>query len=234
MRSAKHQQALEALASVTDSRAAGPAGQSDLPVLPALTTLLPGLRRGQVVGVDGPGLLPLALLAGASQDGSWCGIVGWPECGLVSAADVGCEPSRLLLVDEPGERWADVTATLLEAVDVVLLHPPRRTPVNLIRRLVALARTAGSALIVTDTWEGASTRLYVESSLWVGVEQGHGHLQGRRVKVSASGRATGARPRSAWLWMPGADGSVSSAELAAVPAPSPSHDHEDLSPHIAS
>src|ERR1019366_5822042 len=79
-----------------------------LPVLPAQRDLFPygGLQRGSVVAVPGSGLLSLAIAAGAS------------------AAGVGVEPSRLLLVAEPGRRWPQVTAALLDGCEMVLLRPP--------------------------------------------------------------------------------------------------------------
>lgn len=195
-----------------------------LPVLPALRSLLPGLRRGQVAQVDGVGALALALLAGASQAGAWCGVVGMPECGVLAAVGMGCQAERMLMVNEPGDRWVDVVAVLLEAVDVVLVRPPAkaggspaRLPSPVARRLAGVARAAGSCLVVAGPWEGAMLRLRVASSLWVGVDQGVGHLRGRRAKVTASGRGgDGGRPRSAWLWLPGPDGSVANADLVAV------------------
>lgn len=188
-----------------------------LPVLSPLRPVLPGLRRGQVVQVDGVGALAYALMAGASAAGSWCAVVGVPEFGVPSAAAMGCEPERLLLVDEPGERWVDAVAVLLEAVDVVLVRPPARPPSPVVRRLAAVARTSGSCLLVAGEWEGAMTRVRVASSLWTGLGAGHGHLRGRRVNVVAQGRgAAGGRPRSVWVWLPGPDGSVSPAGLVSV------------------
>lgn len=194
-----------------------------LPVLPALRPLLPGLRRGHVVEVDTPGALALAVLAGASASGAWCGVVGLPDFGVLAAAGMGCDLERLLLVDDPGERWVEVVAALLEGVEVVLVRPPTpgtsRPPVGVVRRLTALARKAGSCLVSVGPWEGSSARLRVASSLWTGLEQGHGQLRGRRVKVEARGRgADGGRGRSAWLWLPGPDGTVSTADLVSVAA----------------
>ncbi|WP_216853503.1 hypothetical protein [Phytoactinopolyspora halotolerans] len=216
MVAARRQRAAAALASVVDAQIEPVREDPGLPVLPALHGLLPGLRRGQVVEVDGTGALALALLAAPSQDGSWCGVVRMPELGVAAAAELGCNIDRLLLVDEPGERWVDVTAALLESADVVLLQPPARPPTGVVRRLVALARKSGSALVVAGGWEGSSLRLKVESSSWSGIDQGHGRLRSRRVKVVASGRMVGGRPRTAWLWLPGPDGSVSNADLASV------------------
>jgi len=193
-----------------------------IPVLPALSGLLPGgLPRGQVVVVDAIGALPLALIAGAIPTGAvgadrWCAIVGVPELGVLAAAGMGADLDRMLLVDKPGERWPEVVAALLPAVEVVLVQPPARPASGVVRRLTALARQHGAVLIVAGAWEGARVRLQVTSSLWIGLGDGHGHLRARRVKVVADGRGAGVRSRSAWLWLPGADGRVAAADLAAV------------------
>lgn len=193
-----------------------------LPVLPPLRGLLPGLWRGQVVAVDGPGALPLALVAGAVPAGvssadRWCGVVGLPEVGVLAAAGMGADLDRLLLADRPGERWADVVAALLPAAEVVLVRPPAPPPAAVSRRLLGLARQHGAALVSVGSWEGAHLRLRVATSVWTGLGDGHGHLLGRRVKVVAEGRGAGGRPRSSWLWLPGPDGTISGADLRPVP-----------------
>lgn len=199
-----------------------PAG---LPVLPALERLLPGgLPLGQAVTVDGVGALPLALIAGAvaarrpTEPGPehWCAVVGLPDAGVLAAAEMGADLDRILLVDEPGERWAEIVATLVTAVDVVLMRPPSPPPAGTVRRLMALARRHGVALVVVGGWDSAAFRLQVTASLWTGLGDGHGHLRGRRVQVVADGRGAGRRPRSAWLWLPGPDGTVAPADLEAV------------------
>lgn len=185
-----------------------------LPVLPALRGLLPGLRRGQAVSVDEVGALVTALVAGASEGGAWCAVVGLPECGVLAAAGSGVSLDRLLLVDEPGQRWAEVVAILLGAVEVVVLRPPARPSVTEVRRLTAFARRHGSVLVVAGVpWEGAQARLRVASSVWTGLGSGHGHLRGRRAQVVAEGKGP---PRTEWLWLPGPDGSVTGAGLAEV------------------
>src|ERR1700739_4978229 len=104
----------------------GLAGSGTLPVLPALRELLPrgGLARGSVVSVAEFGLLALALVAGASADGAWCGIAGVPEAGVLAAAGLGLDPERTLLVPDPGEGWPQVVASLLDGCELVLLRPP--------------------------------------------------------------------------------------------------------------
>lgn len=183
-------------------------------MLPALRGLLPGLRRGQVVSVDEVGALATALVAGVSENGAWCAVVGLPECGVLAAARCGVSLDRLMLVDEPGERWAEVVAILLGAVEVVMLRPPARPSVTEMRRLSAFARRHGAVLVVAGVpWEGAQVRLRVASSVWTGLGDGHGHLRSRRVQVVAEGKG---RPRAEWLWLPGPDGAVTPAGLAAV------------------
>src|SRR4051812_28950180 len=114
-------------------------GEDVVPVVPPLAGLFPdgGLRRGSVVSVPEAGSLPLALAAGASAAGGWCAAVGMPEVGVVAAAGMGVDLDRLLLVDEPGERWAEVAAALLDGVEMVLLRPPGRPSAGVVRRLTA-------------------------------------------------------------------------------------------------
>ncbi|MEU9017874.1 hypothetical protein [Actinomadura sp. NPDC048394] len=195
-----------------------------VPVLPALRPVIPGgLRPGSVTGLDGPGAasLALALVAGVSRHGGedgaggWCGIVGVPSFGVVAAAGMGAEPERLLLVDDPGDRWPDVVAALAEAVELVLLCPPERPGAAAVRRLSALARKHGCVLALTGPfardWPGVRLRLRLDGAAWEGVGDGHGRLRGRRVRVVAEGRDAPGRGRRADLWLPAADGTVEPA-----------------------
>ncbi len=183
-----------------------------LPVLPALRSVLSGLRRGQVVSVDG-GSLATTLAAGVSADGGWCAAVGMSDLGVLAAVAMGVDPQRLLLVDEPGERWPEVVAAMLGAVELVLLRPPVPPSAVQVRRLTAHARRHGAVLVTTGPWEGAQLRLRVASSLWTGLSDGHGHLRGRRVQVVVEGKGP---PRRAWLWLPGPDGAIGPADLVPV------------------
>lgn len=191
-----------------------------MPVLPALRAVVPGggLRPGSVVGVQGPGSgsLGLALVAGVSRHGGWCAAVGLPEFGVLAAAGMGAEPERLLLVDDPGDRWGDVVAALIEAVDLILIRPPERPGPAIVRRLGALARKHGCVLTVTGSaaraWDGAQLRLHIDRSEWTGLGDGHGHLHGRRARITAEGRGAAGPARGTWVWMPGPDGTVSTVE----------------------
>src|SRR6204780_2788209 len=103
-------------------------GTGMLPALPALCDLLPrgGLARGSVLAVPELGLLCLALAAGASAAGAWCGIAGVPEAGLAAAVGTGLDVERTLLVPDPGQAWAQVVASLLDGCELVLLRLPPR------------------------------------------------------------------------------------------------------------
>src|SRR5215470_7663739 len=186
-----------------------------LPVLPALRELLPGgLRRGTVVAVGGWGLLCLAVAAGA-----WCAAVGLPHLGVAAAAEAGLDPGRLLLVPDPGARWPQVVASLLDGCELILLRPPGRPSAQVRTRLAATLRRCGGVLVAAGGWEGAQARLLVARQEWAGIGAGHGRLRARRVQVVADGRGVAARSLTRWLWLPGPDGSVDSADRLTTPAP---------------
>jgi hypothetical protein len=197
-------------------------GAADVPVLPALRSLIPGgaLRRGGVLTVgdrvrprgDGPSYLALALAAGASAGGAWCAVVGLPAFGIAAASGMGADLGRFLMVDEPGERWAEAVAVLAGAVDLVLVRPPRRPGGEQVRRIGArirrTVRQRGAVLVVAGEWPGADLRLRLTEAAWSGLGEGTGHLTGRRVTIAADGRGAAGRERTARLWMPAADGAV--------------------------
>ena len=184
-----------------------------LPVVGALAPLLPGggLARGSVVAIQQSGLLCLALMAAASQQGMWCAAAGLPDLGMLAAVGTGVEPGRMMLVPEPGQRWAEVTATILDACEVVLLRPRGHVPAQARRRLETAARRSGAALIVAGTWDGAPVRLRVARQQWDGIGDGYGRLRARRAEVVAEGRGAATQPRSRWLWLPGPDGKITAA-----------------------
>jgi hypothetical protein len=204
-----------------------------LPLLPDLTALLPGggLQRGAVVTVDsgdgrpgdpnggragrsggGASTLAFALLAAASAAGSWCAAVGTGDPGILAIAELGVDLDHLALVPWPGSQWPEVTAAVLDDMDVVLVCPPGRVRPTVARRLVARARQRRAVLVVQagpGTWpEGPDVRLSVTGGMWEGVDRGHGHLRGRHVEVTASGRRSAIRGVRTGLWLPTASGAV--------------------------
>jgi hypothetical protein len=198
-----------------------PSGARDsgtLPVLPALRELLPrgGLAHGSVVAVAEFGLLCLALAAGASAAGAWCGIAGLPEAGMVAAAGLGLDAERILLVPDPGLAWPQVTASLLDGCELVLLRPPEQATAQTRRRLEATLRRGRGVLLVAGDWPAAQVRLQVITRRWTGLGDGHGRLRACRAEVRADGRGAGTAPRTRWLWLPAEDGTVTAVGPADV------------------
>ncbi len=195
-----------------------------LPVLPALERLLPGagLRRGATVsvgaaaGVGGATSLALALMAQASQAGSWVAAVGVPSLGLVAADELGVALERLVLVAAPErDAWGGVVAALIDGFDVVVLQAGRGgVRAADARRLVARARERGAVLVQLGTgWpDGADLQLEVTQARWEGLDAGHGHLQARKVRVVRGGRGEAAQPRHLDLWLPAPSGELATSE----------------------
>ncbi|MDQ6838190.1 MAG: hypothetical protein M3137_07650 [Actinomycetota bacterium] len=191
--------------------------QRRLEVPDALATLLPhgGPRRGTTVGIGAgpvPGeiTLALSLISAASHAGRWVSLVGVPAMGPVAAAQLGVVLERLVLVAQPAQQWAVVTAALLESMDVVVVRPPGRVRPADARRLTARTREREAVLVVLGNgWpEGVDLRLTVTRGAWEGLEDGHGLLRARRAEVTVSGRRAGASGRRRWLWLPGPNGRV--------------------------
>jgi hypothetical protein len=184
-----------------------------LPVLPELAGLLPatGLRRGSTVAVHGSTSLLLALLAEATASGSWAAVVGVPTLGLVAAAELGVEVSRLALVPRPGVEFASVTAALLDGIDLVAVGAGQVNP-QVARRLSARARHRGAVLLSFGAWPGAELELQCGPAEWAGLENGYGHLREREVVVHTRGRGSAARPLRAGLLLPGPAGRIARSD----------------------
>lgn len=174
-----------------------------IPTHPAIARLLPGggLKEGATYSVDQSATLVMALLAGPSAAGSWCGVIGVPEFGVEAAAHFGIDLERLVLVPRPGEQWLGVTAAIADVVGVVVTRPPTRASDSSIARLSARLRQRGATLIVLGPWPQSEAMLSLSDSSWSGIGQGNGHLSARQATVTVSSRA-GGRPRSARLWLP--------------------------------
>jgi hypothetical protein len=183
-----------------------------LPVVPALAGLLPdtGLRRGSTVAVHGGTSLLLALLAAATEAGSWAAVVGMPSLGIAAAAEYGVDVTRLALVPRPGAELPAVVAALLDGVDLVVVQP-ETVPAAVARRLSARARHRGAVLLSSGAWPAADVELSCRRSPWSGPSSGYGHLQSRQVQVRSHGRGAAARPQTATLHLPSPDGQVTQA-----------------------
>ena len=174
-----------------------------IPTHPAIAALLPGggLKQGATYSVAHSVTLLMALLAGPSAAGSWCGVVGVPEFGIEAASSFGIDLDRLVLVPSPGDQWLAVTAAIADVMSVVVTRPPKQASDSSLSRLAARLRQRGSTLLVLGTWPHSEAMLSLSQSSWGGIGGGHGHLIARQATVTVSSRL-GERPRSARLWLP--------------------------------
>jgi hypothetical protein len=157
------------------------------------------LQTGSSYGVDSSSLA-MALMAGPSADGAWCGVVGSAEFGLEAAAAAGVDLRRTILVPAPGEAWLEVTAALIDVLGVVVVAAPSEISGKDVSRISARLRQRGSVLIAYGDWPRCDARVSLRDAEWVGLGQGHGHLQARRVTVEV--RRGTAPARTGRLWLP--------------------------------
>ena len=192
-----------------------------LPVVAPLAGLLPagGLRRGSTMAVapgTGATALLTALLARASAEGAWAGVVGRPELGLVAAAEAGIALERLALVPYPGDDLVAVAAALLDGLDLVAVAVPERGMRAADRqRLAARARQRGAVLLPLGPWPRADAELACTRVRWQGVggsaldggvHGGAGRLCARRVHLRLRGRGVAPGGRDTRLLLPGPAG----------------------------
>lgn len=164
---------------------------------PALAGLLQ-LQTGASYSVDSMSLA-ITLMAGPSADGAWCGVVGSAELGLEAAAAAGVELRRTILVPDPGESWLEVTAALIDVLGVVVLRAPSQVGAKDVSRVAARLRQRGAVLIVHGEWPRSDARVSLRDPAWIGLGQGHGHLQARQVTVEVRRGTAPARTRRLWL-----------------------------------
>ncbi len=160
------------------------------------------LRPGQILGLVGhPGLgltrLAFSLLSASHRPGpvALLDARGW-LCPT-AAWEAGLSPDRIVVVRcDDAVRWAQVVATLCEGIQVVYAEVPAGIKEPLLRRLGALVRSRGTALMLRplrgDLPAGLShLRLEARRVRWEGPDAGHGRLERRRLELVASGKAVG-------------------------------------------
>jgi hypothetical protein len=139
-----------------------PTGESLLAVPDALAEALPaGLPKGTVAVLSGARSLPVGLAAAVSAAGGHVAVVGMPGFGLLAAAEMGADLSRLAVIPQPGSDPVEVAAVLMDGMDLVVLGLAGRcVPATRSRAVVARARQRGCTLLVTGgQWQGASMRM---------------------------------------------------------------------------
>lgn len=179
--------------------------------------------RGQTVACVGTAAMScaLALAAAATQTGSWAGVVGVPQVGVVAAQHLGVVLERTVFIALPttttsGERpdLVGALSALVDGVDVVITA--RRMIASLsssvVRRLQVRVQSRGAVLVIIGDPGTTSVDLRVSAraQYWQGIGAGHGHLRRRLVALELDGRRCG-RPRRHSVWLPGDDGGLSDA-----------------------
>ena len=158
--------------------------ERSLPVLPSLRRLLPGgLRPGAAYSIQGSMSLAMALLAGPSLDGSWCGVAGLPDFGVEAAAGFGIALDRLVLVPDPGASWSPVIAAMADVLSVVLACAPGKVAPAEAARLGARLRERSSTLLVLGPWPQSEAVLQVNGYEWAGLGEGHGHFARQELEL---------------------------------------------------
>ena len=174
-----------------------PDSESLLAVPDALAELFPaGLPKGAVAVLSGARSLPVGMAASVSAAGGHVAVVGLPDFGLLAAAEMGADLSRLAVIPHPGADPVEVAAVLMDGMDLVVLGLAGRcVPATRSRAVVARARQRGCTLLVTDgQWQGASMRMDArvcgyEITGGPGVPvPGCGRISRVRVSVRARGR----------------------------------------------
>lgn len=139
-----------------------PDSETQLALPPWLADLLPApVPRGTVAVLSGARSLLLSMVAAVTAAGGNAAIVGQPDIGLLAAAEMGADLSRLAVIPDPGTDPVEVAAVLVDGMDLVVLGLGGcRVPPSRARAVVARARNKGCTLLVTGgDWQGAPTRL---------------------------------------------------------------------------
>lgn len=166
---------------------------------PPLAAVLPygGVPRGSVVSVGssapgGGGATSLLLALLAASPGAWAAVVGMPDLGVLAAAEMGVDLTRLGIIPEPGPELLQVLSVLADGVDVIATAPPTGLPPARQRVLTGRLRQSGAVLLVAGRWPGADLVLTVQEVRWSGMGQGFGRLRDRELDVLVAGRRAGA------------------------------------------
>ncbi len=176
-----------------------PESESRLALPQWLADSLPvALPRGSVAVLSGARSLLLGMVAAVTAAGGNAAIVGQPDIGLLAAAEMGADMSRLAVIPDPGTDPVEVAGVLVDGMDLVVLGlGGRKVPQARARAVMARARNKGCTLLVTDgDWQGAPTRLAARVcgyEITAGGRPGFGRISRVRLQVSGvcAGRTIG-------------------------------------------
>ena len=174
------------------------AGERTLPVADEFADLFPerGLVRGRTIVCSGQAAtsLALALVAPAVAAGSWLAAIDVPTIGLDAASEFGIALERVVAVrtgaDREAGRWSDVVAAAADGFDLLITRVPADVSPTVLRKIATRLRQRGAVMLVLDDPGALSCDGVLDADItqWVGLGDGHGHLQQRQLVVEASGR----------------------------------------------
>lgn len=175
-----------------------PTSESLLSIPESLAEMVPGgLPRGEVAVLSGAGSLPVSMAAAATAAGGHVAIVGLPDLGLLAAAEMGADLSRIAVIPDPGTDPVEVAAVLMDGMDLVLLGlGGRSVSATRARAVVARARQRGCTLLVMrGTWPGSAIRLAarlhgyeIAGGCPGAAVSGHGRISRVRLSMCRGGR----------------------------------------------
>ena len=177
------------------------ASERMLPVAESFAGLFPerGLVRGRTLGCTGRAAtsLALALAAPAVAAGSWLAAIDVPTIGLDAASEFGIALERVVAVCAGASHWPDVVAAAADGFDLLIVRVPSDASPSALRKVATRVRQRDVVMLVLGDPGALSCDgvLDADDIEWVGIGDGHGHLQQRRLVVEASGRRLHGRRR---------------------------------------
>jgi hypothetical protein len=179
-----------------------------LPVAEEFVDLFPerGLVRGRTFACSGAAAtsLALALAAPAVAAGSWLATIDVPTIGLDAASEFGIALERVVAVRADAARWPDVVAAAADGFDLLIARVPADVSPSSMRKVATRLRQRDVVMLVLGDPGALSCDGVLDAgdARWVGLGDGHGHLQHRRLVVEAAGRRLHGRHRCR-LMLPG-------------------------------
>ena len=157
------------------------------------------LVRGRTLACSGPAAtsLALALAAPAVAAGSWLATIDVPTIGLDAASEFGIALERVVAVRAEATRWPEVVAAAADGFDLLIARVPADASPSAMRKVATRLRQRDVVMLVLGdpgplSCDGVLT---ADGAEWIGLGDGHGHLQHRRLVVEASGRRLHGRRR---------------------------------------
>ena len=145
-----------------------------------------GLVRRQAVDCsDCPGLV-IELIAHISASGARVAVVGWPQLSLAQVAESG-DLSRIIVVPDPGAQPWDITAVLVEGLDLVIHYGPAPRGAQARALQAKLRRGRAALLTVGGRLPGSAASIYAQPVCYRGLGRGSGRIRQVEMDIQVAG-----------------------------------------------